>query len=197
METFKEILGIQSNIEAVYWLIALAGTFLFFVKIVLSFSGSEAEDVDFSDGIEGGDGVDHVVSVETIIAFLKGAGWIGVICYRITSFSSELIIPLTLVTGFITFGSVYYLLIGLQKLESSGTIDFNSAIGNIGQVYLGIPASGFGIGQIQVAIQGRLATVNAKSDKGAIKTGEKVLVCYMDKKDGVLVVAPFPYEEKI
>ena len=40
-------------------------------------------------------------------------------------------------------------------------------------------------------------TINAKTDKGPIKTGEKILVCYMDRADECLVVAPYKEGDRI
>ena len=214
MESFKAFLGIKTNIEAFYWLLALSGSFLFVVKILLAMLGGESDadadididadvdfdadsDVDVSDDADSDADYSSIISINTIISFLNGAGWIGVICFRFTRINSLVVIPITLFTGFITLYFAFFLMKKLKRLESSGTIDNRSAIGNIGTVYLTIPPAGQGKGQIQVEVQGRLKTVDAKSDKGELKTGEKILVCYIDKKDNIYVVAPFKHNEEI
>jgi len=202
MEFFKELLGIQSNAEAVYWILALASTFLFFVKLVLSIFGGDAdsdvdiiEDGDFTD--DGDLDSDSIFSTNTILAFFKGAGWIGVICYKFTKFQFTSIIIIAFFSGIITFIFALYLLRYMQTLESSGTLDYKNAISNVGTVYLTIPGKREGTGQIQVEIQGRLTTVDALTDKETLHTGERVLVCYKDKKTDTLVVAPYNDETDI
>ena len=62
-----------------------------------------------------------------------------------------------------------------KSFESSGTLDLSRAIGQEASVYLTIPETG--TGQIQVSIQGRLMTMNAKSLNGTeFKTGQRVIV---------------------
>ncbi len=200
MEVFKELLGIQSNAEAVYWILALTSTFLFFLKLMLSIFGGDADsDVDMADDIDIADDGDFsddadsgsVFTTDTILAFFKGAGWIGVICYRFTKFNFSSIIIITFFSGIITFVFAFYLLRSMKSFESSGTLDYRNAISNVGTVYLTIPGQRQGIGQIQVEIQGRLTTVDAMTDKETLKTGERVLVCYKDRKSDKLVVAAY------
>ena len=63
----------------------------------------------------------------------------------------------------------------MKRLQSDGTIDIQSAIGQIGSVYLGIPTGG--TGQVQITIQGALKFFDALSKDGqAIVTGEKIRV---------------------
>ncbi len=224
MEAFKAFLGIKTGIETFYWLLALTGSFLFIVKIILAVIGSEADadadvdmdvdidlhadlnadiDADIDGDIDTADDADidiehdSILTIDTIISFLNGAGWIGVICIRYTKITTLMVIPITMATGLVTLYFAYFLIKKLKTLESSSTIDNKSAIGNVGTVYLTIPPAGEGKGQIQVDVQGRLKTVDAKSDKGELKTGEKILVCYIDKKDNIYVVAPFKHNEKI
>ena len=198
MEAFKELLGITTNAEAVYWILALTSTFLFFLKLLLSIFGGDTDtdvdvDLDTGDDVDFSDDVDHesFFSINTILAFFKGAGWIGVICYRFTKFNFSSIIFITFFSGVITFFFAVYLLKYMKSFESSGTLDMRNAVSNVGTVYLTIPGQRGGIGQIQVEIQGRLTTVDAITDKETLKTGEKVLVCYKDRKSDKLVVTAY------
>jgi len=49
----------------------------------------------------------------------------------------------------------------LYGLQHSGTLDYHNAIGEIGTVYLPIPAAMGGNGRVQVTVQGRLRVVTA------------------------------------
>lgn len=192
MSQFYSFLGIESPLEAVYWIIAITGSVLFLVKLVISFISGDSADGD-ADDFAGDDS--DALSLNTVIAFLKSAGWIGVICFRLTLLSPVIIIPITLLSGIFTFCSVVFVTRRLAMLEDSGTIQYKNAVGNTGRVYLTIPGKGEGLGQIQVPLQGRLMTIKAKSDGDAIPTGSSILVCYIDRMDNIPVVTPFNYPD--
>jgi len=215
LETFKELLGIQSNLEAAYWVIAITATLLFISKFLLSIIGSDSgegeidgidvsggdadisADMDISEGSDSAEADTGYFSIDTVLSFLKGAGWIGVICYRFTRFSPGSIIAITLVSGVVTFFFAWFLLKNLKKFESSGNMEIKNAIGNTGSVYMNIPSSGNGRGQVQVELQGRLATLEAMSMNRELKTGEKILVCAIDKKTNTIMVAPYKTEDSL
>jgi len=199
MESFKHLLGIQSNAEAIYWILAITSTTFFLLKLLLSIFGGDTDiDSEIPDGIDSGFEGDidttEIFSLNSVLAFFKGAGWIGVICYRFTNYSFHKIIIVTFFSGVITFIITIYLLKYLKTFETSGTLEIKNAIGNVGTVYLTIPGNRQGKGQIQVEIQGRLATLDAMTDKDTLKTGEKVLVCYKDIEEDLLIVTTFPYD---
>ena len=56
---------------------------------------------------------------------------------------------------------VFYLMRFLYSLQHSGTLDYQNAVGEIGTVYLPIPAAMGGNGKVQVTVQGRLRVVTA------------------------------------
>ena len=63
----------------------------------------------------------------------------------------------------------------MTRLQTSGNVDLNNAIGADGEVYLTIPADG--AGQVRAAVQGGLRIYDARSVSGEeIKTGERVRV---------------------
>ena len=187
MEAFKELLGITSNTEAIYWIIAIVSTSLFLLKMLISFIGSHLDfdlhhDVDFDFAAD-------YLSIDTIIFFFKALGWIGVIGYRFTRFAGPIIFLIALSSGIFAFFLSAFMLRNMRRLESSGNLQMSNAIGQIGTVYLTIPEKGKGAGQIQVTVQGRLATLDAMSEDEKIPTGSKVLV--YDVKNDVLVVSIF------
>jgi hypothetical protein len=179
MEWFKSFLGIASDIEAVYWILAITSTALFLLKIFFNF-GDEHE----------GDGV---VSLSSILSFLKVGAWMGVLCFRLTDFSVWTILLVTLLSGSMGFIGAVWVLRRLRGLESSGTLSLENAVGKIGTVYCSLPNDKNDVGQIQVEVQGRLATLNAKSDGVEIKTGSKVLVYGVE--NGALLVEPYSGDE--
>ncbi len=118
----------------------------------------------------------HVLSTRTIVAFLAGFGWTGVIA-RTGGISTGLSALAALAVGTVLMFMVYWLMRVLYGLRQSGNVDYRNAIGQVGTVYVRIPAAGVGTGQIQVLVQGRLATVAAVTDGPEnITSGRKVKV---------------------
>ena len=68
-------------------------------------------------------------------------------------------------------------LVGLLSLQSRGNLDYATAVGNMAEVYVTIPAARSGRGQIQVMINGRLVTAEAETDADIdFKPGQHVRV---------------------
>lgn len=73
--------------------------------------------------------------------------------------------------------SVALLMKTLYSLKESGTIDYNTAVGKVGTVYLPIPPNQTGPGQIRIMVQGRMRVVPAYGDsKNTIASQQKVRV---------------------
>lgn len=133
-------------------------------------------------GLDGGaDAADaasglHILSTRTVIAFLAGFGWTGVIVLEAgRTVTSAVLIAVGV--GILLMLLVFWLMRWLYSLRESGTLDYRNAIGQVGTVYVHVPAAGQGTGQIQVLVQGRLATVAAAGTGTAtIASGEKVKV---------------------
>ena len=187
---FKELFSIATDIEAVYWIVALAASFLFSIKLIMSMLGADALDFDVDMEADAG----HV-SVDTILAFLTAGGWIGVLCYRNTDLGMGSILLIAVASGMVGFVSTYYFMRAMKRLESSGTIELKNAIGKTAKVYLTIPGDTEGFGQVQVSLQGGLRTMKARSDV-EIRTGEKVLVFDVGE-DNILIVSPYKGTESV
>ncbi len=142
--------------------------------------GADAADaVDAADAAEAADAGDSTASVFTfrsILAFLGGFGWSGVLAieYGIAPMSSFLIsIPAGLFFFFMTYGVLVFLL----SMSASGSLNYHNAIGETGEVYLSVPPNRSGTGKVRVRVQGRLKTVSAynASDQEA-ETNSRVKV---------------------
>jgi membrane protein implicated in regulation of membrane protease activity len=89
---------------------------------------------------------------------------------------------------FLGFG--FLLMRSMMRLQSSGTLNYQNAVGEVATVYVTIPAEGKAGGQVEVMIQGRLSVAEALH-KGvtAIAPGTKVKVVEMIGRS-TLVVEP-------
>jgi len=132
-------------------------------------AGAAAGDAHHASGL-------GLISMRTVIAFLAGFGWTGAIA-RGGGLSLVPAVLLAVVVGFVLMVLVFWLMRGLYSLRESGSLDYHNAVGAVGTVYVRIPAAGGGSGQIQILVQGRLATVAATTQAPApIPSGQQVKV---------------------
>ena len=82
---------------------------------------------------------------------------------------------MAVIVGSALLAMVFYLMAYLHSLRQEGTLDYSNAIGQVGSVYLPIPPSRKGLGQIEVMVQGRLSIVKAVTDHDK-KIGNRVAV---------------------
>lgn len=162
----------------VFYGIAIIALAALALQMILSlFMGMDDADAGGMDG-----GLDHhdsgmsIFSIRGVTAFFTGFGWTGVICTK-----QGLGLPLTLFLALGVGGSlmigIYLLMRSLMRLQSSGTLDYGNAVGQMGTVYLTIPPVKRSGGQVETMIQGRLVTAEALQ-KGStpLQPGTKVKV---------------------
>ncbi|MBF0102361.1 MAG: hypothetical protein HQK77_15775 [Desulfobacterales bacterium] len=189
------------NEEPVYFVLALASTLLFIIKMALTVFGGDghgdmdAHDVstDISTDVSGdssGDSTEHgfiYFSVQSILSFCMGVGWMGMACkiqYDLASFISTLIavcfgIMLMMLNVFFSFLTT--------KLNRSVQFDLETAIGTTGRVYLSIPEKGKAGGQIEITVSGKRSIVNAVTYDNAIPAFESIRVLSVINENTVLV----------
>jgi len=158
----------------VFYGIAIISLFSLAIQIVLSlFMG-----MDHASDIGGGDhgsGL-SIFSIRGVTAFFLGFGWTGVICTK-----AGMSLPLTLLLAVVVGGAVmlviFLLMLSFLRMQSSGTLDYHNAVGQLGTVYVTIPPGRKGGGQIEIMIQGRLITTEAlQAGEQALSPGTKVKV---------------------
>lgn len=144
---------------------------------------------DMDHDMDHGDGDFGFLSVRTVIAFLTGFGWVGAILLK-TGISLSLSLLAAGAVGFVLMFSIFWLMKLLWSMRESGTLDYHSAVGEIGTVYLPIPGERTGHGQIEVMMQGRLQTVPAVTSMSErLENRTRVLVIDV-LEDNTLVVLP-------
>jgi hypothetical protein len=169
----------MTTIEWIFLSCAIAGGAVFVLRLVLLMFGASVDHPDLAVTHEvGGGDADHgfkLLSLQGVTAFLLMFGLTGFVMLR--NFGAR---PGWAVAGGTGAGCVMLFLVAwifrsFMKLQSSGTLNLQNAVGQEGTVYLRIPAGG--TGKIQVPVQGRLLTLDAVSDaKEEIKSGTRVKV---------------------
>jgi membrane protein implicated in regulation of membrane protease activity len=130
----------------------------------------------------------QVISIQGITGLLMMFGLVGLMLSRGFNVWMPLSVGGALAAGFITLYAVARMMIWMKSMQSSGTINEKSAIGQEGEVYLTIPPGG--VGKVHVTVQGRLMEYDAESnDDQEIKTGEQVRVVFI--KGNNLIVEKF------
>ena len=179
----------------VFYAIAIATTALLVLQLALMLFGADLDgdaQADFADGphdLGHGDAFSGVLSFRTVTAFFTGFGWAGVAALK-AGWSVPMATLAALAAGAAFMVGILAVIRGLYGLQSSGTLDYRNAIGQVGTVYLAVPAAMAGPGQVEVRFQGRLSVVQAFTRApGALPFQSRVRV--VDVLDGTtLVVEP-------
>lgn len=190
-------------LSKVYIGAAVLGGAIVVVRIILLVVGGSFDadvdmdvdaDVDFDVDADAGDGFADgeadasfaIFSLQTVSGFMLMFGLIGLAILRMHEDGAVWSIVGGTAAGTITAYIFGKLMASMKKLQSSGTINLQNAVGNEGDVYLTIP--GGGIGKVRIVIQGRLKIFNAKSaDDADLPTGSRVEVAQV-VSGNVLVV---------
>lgn len=189
--------------EKIFLICALVGGVLFAVRLIMMFVGGDSDgdadagggDVDAGGDADGGDahhdGADSdvafkLLSFQGISAFFMMFGLVGLAMSKGSGLHYLISMLGAVVAGGATVWITDKIFRSFGRLQHSGTLNLKNAIGQEGTVYLTIKADS--PGKVQVAVQGRLKTLEAVSkDKTEIKTDTKVKVVGVQASE-VLVV---------
>ena len=151
MKTFVGIGMVSSAILFIQMLIVLAGGYL------------DVPDLDFDISEAGEGGATGMFSIRGIGSFFTGFGWTGASVLDAGG-SLWLAIAAAIVVGLCVLFGFVSMMRWLQSLREEGNINYKNAIGQVGSVYVPIPPTREGLGQIEVKVQSRVSTVRAISD---------------------------------
>lgn len=182
--------------ERIYLFIAVPASLILLIQTSLTFLGLSGEiEADFDgDGDVNGSGESGITlfSVRNLVAFFTFFGWGGL------WLKSMGVAPVFTVLGSILLGMLFMLIsTGLffivSKMQRSGNIDLNNAIGKLGEVYIPIPGKRRRPGKVNIIIQGALREVEAYTDEHEdLKTGSTVQVIAVES-GAILVVKKYEH----
>ena len=173
----------------VYLIMALLGTTFFILRLAIALFFGGDGDVDGDLGDVGGDGAFNMFSILSILAFFMGAGWMGLTCRIDWDLNSMVSAAAATGFGFVLMMMASGLMAFARKLNRAVEYDVATAIGKTANVYMSIPMKGDGKGKIQVAVSGRLKTMDAISIGPPIKEFSSVTVISV-RDDGTFIVEP-------
>jgi hypothetical protein len=176
-----------SGVNAVFFLSAVFGGVLFIFHLILMIVGGvhSAWDAGGHAGVDAhgadtahsgdSDASFKLLTLRGLTAFFLIFGLVGLAMSIDSHFGPIGSLFGACVAGLIAMYAVAKFFTMLLRVQSSGTVNMNNAIGAEGTVYLTIPAGG--TGKVQILIQDHLNIYDAISDtQETIKTGEGIRV---------------------
>lgn len=180
--------------QQIFALIAIPSTLIMLIQTVMLLIGlgdTGAGDMDGDEfmeaGVAEGDGL-VLFSVRGIVSMLTVMGWSAVALLEVLA--PWLAISIAVVLGVATLFGMALLMRAVTRLQTSGNLDVENAVGKVAKVYIPIPAKGQGTGKVTMTLQEKyceLSAITASPEK--LATGSYVRVVAVDGT-GVLVVEP-------
>ncbi|MBI9009024.1 MAG: hypothetical protein JEZ05_03250 [Tenericutes bacterium] len=213
-----------SNLQQTSFIIATVATVLMIIFIIMMLMGMDGADsfdgdVDFDMDVGGdvdfdtdvdfnaADGaVDvynndpiisisglRIVTVRGALAFFSIGGWV------VFLLADTMQIWLAIVLGFIAGGIAAILLAitmkAVMRLESSGNLDYRTAIGKTAAVYIRVPKNSLGKGKVIFNHQGRMVEVDA-INRGTEDLTTKTVVSIIGLENETTLIVKLLEEEK-
>lgn len=180
-----------SNLEflpKVYWLIAIIGSLIFTIVMIMAFAGGDADDIGDIDSDIDADGAGfQFISFKNLVGFFTIFGWSGIACID-AGFSKPLTIVISIISGLLMMVIMAALFYFISKLADSGTLKYKNALDAVGEVYLTIGADRSRMGKVTVSVQGSMRELDALTDSFTeLKTGTIVKVVDVTS-NGILIV---------
>jgi hypothetical protein len=173
--------------DRIYLALAVFGSIIFIIQMILSFFLGDVEaDVDgdgevaFGEHADSGFGDFRFFSLRSIIAFIMFFGWGGVIAWKhgIRGFAC---FSISMASGLVMMLITALMLWVILKLQHSGNMKPEDFIGATGTVYLRIPAGRIKIGKVTASVKGTSQEIIAIADE-EIERGTSVEI--LEKIDG-------------
>ena len=184
--------------ETVYFYCSIIGGGILALQVVLVLVGFGDADTDLDGDLNMDGGVEahadatdaffKVLSFKTLVAFVTFFGLSGMAATR-GGISLVPTLMISLASGSVALYIVAWLMAGLSKLQSSGTVDIRNSIGSAAKVYLSIPGNHQGRGKVTVAVQGRTVEAKAVTAGKELKTGSMVRIVGAPAADTLEVVS--------
>ncbi len=158
--------------QQAYWYIALVSSFILLIVFVMTFFGFDTDadvDVDFDADvpdsdfhIDGGSGF-QFFTFKNFVAFFTVFGWTGLSCID-SHCSTGWTLFVSILAGLIMMVITTALFFWMYKLEETGNLRIENAVGKIGEVYIPIGAKRSRMGKIHIKVQETLRELDALTD---------------------------------
>ena len=153
----------MEQIDRVFYYLAWISTVIFILKMIMFsiFGGDTEVSSDFSGSVETETSFDFL-SIQSILAFLMGTGWMGTACLNQFEFGIFLSILLAVIFGLVMMFFSAWIMLCIKKLNHQVSIDYSKCVGVKGLAYSFF--SPHGKGQIQIEFNEKLSVEEAFND---------------------------------
>ncbi|WP_339622935.1 hypothetical protein [uncultured Winogradskyella sp.] len=166
----------------IYWIIAIIGSLIFCVVMLMAFIGGDTD--DFDADVEAGF---QFISFKNLVGFFTIFGWTGIACID-AGLSTPIILITSVISGLLMMVIMAALFYFISKLSDSGTLNYKNALDAIGEVYLTIGADRSRMGKVTLRVQGAMRELDALTDSlTPLKTGTIIKVVDVTS-NGILIV---------
>lgn len=155
---------ITQNAWQYYYYLAWFATIFFTIKLIIfSIFGGDGSEVhgDFNTAIDH-DPTFSFISLQSILAFLMGFGWMGYACLQEFKFSQILTLLSAIGVGIVFMFATAFLMFSVRKLEKNVKKDKVTAVGKIGKAYSDFAPKSHG--QVEIEISEQLTVAEAVND---------------------------------
>ncbi|PKK98331.1 MAG: hypothetical protein CVV57_07450 [Tenericutes bacterium HGW-Tenericutes-2] len=163
-----------TSFQQIMFVIAVSSSAVMLIFLVLmligvdgsDFDGVDAPDLDvdfLNDEPLSGIGGLRILTLKGVLAFLSIGAWTAYLFVDVLGpiFSSLIGVVLGFVAAYLQ--ALAYR--AMMRLESSGNIDYNNAVGKTGTVYMRVPKLKSGKGKVTLVIQERYAEIDAVTEE--------------------------------
>ncbi len=148
------------TMENVFLVLAVFSTIFYIIKMCLFlFLGGDMEvHADF-DSMTDCDTSFSFLSVQSILAFFMGFGWVGLTFLTQLKTAAWIAFVAAFIIGVIFMFVSAWLMFMVKKLDKNVKIDMKDYVGTVGRAYSAFKANGKG--QIEITINGKLSVIDA------------------------------------
>lgn len=196
----------NSVLLTVFYILAVPATVIMLLQIVLLFFGIGDDGSDMDPDCDGGFDCDDVpddfesdalgsfegkglriFTLRGLVAMLAVGGWAGIAAMEL-GLPWWLALIAAALLGFLAMLLVAFCIRWALRLQRSGNIKYENAVGLIGEVYMTVPANSSGKGKINVVVQERYVEMDAvTTGETELKYGEMVKITDLADDSAVVV----------
>lgn len=179
-----------SLILKIYWGLAIPFTLFFVLQLIMTFAAGDVMDDTPDAEVEADSGVTfQFFTLKNMVAFFTIFSWTGIACID-SGLSSGLSLFISILAGMAMMALMATLMYFIMKTNVSGTLKMKNALGQVGEVYLGLQGKRGSIGKVQIKVQGSVRTLDALTDdEEDIPTGKVITVSNIINDNILLVTA--------
>lgn len=181
----------MTMLHSLYLICAVVGGLIMVIQFLMMILGfGDFNDVDTPDvDLDGGD-VDagdtdvsggNMISLARFLSFrviVAASAFFGVLGLWADSakFHPMVSLAIALLGGWVAGAAVAFIMGFINKLQSSGNVKLESAVGKTATVYIPIPEHKTNTGKIQLSLQGRIDEMEAMTPGPALPSGATVVI---------------------